>query len=1012
MNEKIRHFYSFGPFRLDARECLLILDGKPVPLAPKAFEALFMLVENAGHLVDKDDLMRRLWPGTFVEEANVAKHVSLLRKILSEATNGREYIETIPKRGYRFAVEVREIADAEDGSQPQAIPGANLTGKRVSHYRVLEVLGGGGMGVVYKAEDLKLGRRVALKFLPEELGSDAKVLERFEREARAASALDHPNICAIHEFGEHEGRPFIAMSLLDGQTLRDRIAVGAAPFTSDELLNFAIQIANGLAAAHEKGIVHRDIKPANIFITNRDEAKILDFGLAKLTRAGDLVNLQYQEARSQETTTAPANDLSLSLTGVAMGTLPYMSPEQVRGEKLDARTDLFSFGLVIYEMATGKQAFSGDTAAALHEAILNHTPVPARELIPDVPLRLEEIINKALEKDRSLRYQHASEMRADLQRLKQNSESGHSAAASKGAVTVAKRWDRVAALVAAILIAAGAIGYGVHRRISWGARPTLESIQITKLTDSGKAEDVAISPDGRYVAYLFRDGKDTSLRLRQVGARGEAQVLVHEALLFPGLAFSPDGNHLYFLRTTPKNPLSRVLYEIPSLGGPQSKVTLNIDSAISFSPDGKQFVYESGRPRLDSVEIRAANADGSGDRLLVNLQGAWAGDMPGAAWSPDGRSIAVPVWMHHKQPGNVLDVISTANGGVRELYSGNQTIGRPRWLPDGNMLVVPINDHNERTQLWTMSYPAGETRRLTNDLADYDLGIDTTRDGSMLATVQWTTISNLWVSSPLDASSGKQLTSGEQQVGDVFPLDDGRVGLVNRSDNGLWIMNADGTHPWLAADAHGASWFNSCGRFILFESDRSGTSELMRIDEDGANARGLATGTMWGQTCSRDGRFVYYAEALQPRWKIRRVPIDGGTPEDIVENPGEAIPGRVAISPDGQLLAFPYTVASSEPVAKIAVIPIAGGPLVKRFDVAGDINGPRWSPDGRGLQYQLDKNGPTNLWEQPLAGGPPRQITKFTSGRIFDFNWTADGKHLLLSRGEVTSDVVLLSNLR
>jgi eukaryotic-like serine/threonine-protein kinase len=485
MNVKTGHFYTFGPFRLDPRECLLVLDGKPVPLAPKAFEVLLVLVENAGHLVDRDDLMKRLWPGTFVEEANVAKHVSLLRRILSEATNGREYIETVPKRGYRFVVEVNQVPLPEAGSQPQAFPGANLTGKRVSHYRVLEVLGGGGMGVVYKAEDLKLGRFVALKFLPEEIASDAKVLERFEREARAASALDHPNICAIHEFGEYDGRPFIAMSLLQGQNLRERIAAKSAPFMTDELLNLAIQIGEGLAAAHEKGIIHRDIKPANIFITNRSEAKILDFGLAKMAYADDREALLSHESRSQDATTAVAIDLGLSLTGVTMGTVPYMSPEQVRGEKLDARTDLFSFGLVIYEMATGRQTFSGDTVTAVHQTILNRTPVPVRELNPALPPKIEEIITKALEKDRNLRYQHAADMRTDLQRLKRDSESGRSSAASSRAmvvpepppVPVGKVWK----ITLPVLLVALLVGGGLYSR--WHQNKRLTDKDTIVLTD-------------------------------------------------------------------------------------------------------------------------------------------------------------------------------------------------------------------------------------------------------------------------------------------------------------------------------------------------------------------------------------------------------------------------------------------------------------------------------------------------------------------------------------------------
>src|SRR6516165_2568842 len=319
MTLQTKHFYAFGPFRLDSEKRVLVRDGTPVPLAPKAAEALLVLVQSAGHLVDKDELMKRVWPDAFVEEGNLNKNIFFLRKVLGEWDGGREYIETVPKRGYRFVAPVREVTHAEGTPRPQASAGSNLLGSKVSHYRVLDILGGGGMGVVYKAEDLKLGRRVALKFLPEELVKDAKALERFEREARAASALDHPNICAIHEFGEHEGQPFMVMPLLEGHNLRDRIAARSAPFATEELLNLAVQIADGLEAAHEKGIIHRDIKSANIFVTNRGEAEILDFGLAKRTSAGNPETHRYQE-----TSPTAGRDLTLPRTGMALGSAAYM----------------------------------------------------------------------------------------------------------------------------------------------------------------------------------------------------------------------------------------------------------------------------------------------------------------------------------------------------------------------------------------------------------------------------------------------------------------------------------------------------------------------------------------------------------------------------------------------------------------------------------------------------------------------------------------------------------------
>src|SRR5213078_5111572 len=390
-----------------------------------------------------------------------------------------------------------------------------MIGQTFSHYRILEKLGGGGMGVVYTAEDLKLGRRVALKFLPEELHQNPQALERFRREARAASALNHPNICTIHEIEEHEGRFFLVMELLEGETLRQRVKGRALP--TDALLDIGVQIAEALDTAHRKGIIHRDIKPANIFITARDQAKLMDFGLAKRAPDGNAAGATGKSLDGVTTEEA------LTSPGVAMGTVAYMSPEQARGEELDARTDLFSFGAVLYEMATGRQAFAGATTAVIHDAILNRAPTPPLRLNPDLPTELEHIINKALEKDCDLRYQHASDIRADLKRLRRDTDSGRSARVEEGpalpppetslerperpqaaapSLTQTKRRATLAAVVLGV-VAMAILAYWLTRPLP---RPRVTgSVQITNdghakfpptLTDGSRLYFVAADADG------------------------------------------------------------------------------------------------------------------------------------------------------------------------------------------------------------------------------------------------------------------------------------------------------------------------------------------------------------------------------------------------------------------------------------------------------------------------------------------------------------------------------------
>jgi serine/threonine protein kinase len=900
-----------------------------------------------------------------------------------------------------------------------------LIGETVGRYRITDVLGHGGMGDVYLAHDPSLDRKVAIKLLPTTITDNRLRVLRFQQEARAASAISHPNVAHIYEIGEANGRNYIAMEYVKGATLRELL--NTAELDETKILEIARQVCTALAAAHRAGVIHRDIKPENIVVTDDGHLKVLDFGLAKLIEG---VRDESEFPSTSSLQTQPE---------LLMGTWQYMSPEQIRRQPVDCRTDLWSLGVVLFELLLHRRPFSGATTSEVIVSILEHEPdVATGELLS---AEMTSVLLKSLSKDPGARYQSAAELLHDLQQLgstrsaqsrtsrgKENLHSRKSVTNDAARpITIGERIDTVpdrsnkvpvrngrfrklSLIVPLSLIVAAAFYYAFKSRPNTTLLNRDINLRFERLHLSGDITEIVISPDGKYVAYSVVEAGKYSVHVRELATSSDLPVTSASDLRYSGLSFSPDGTFVYYLENHAE---TGTLYRVSKLGGAQRLILENVNTAVTFSPDGSQLAFVRSNDAVDPADLVIASADGGGPSVFVRRTLSdlrfFKSDMrgPGPAWSPNGKSIAcVTHGLGPKLNEVSFEVIDLESRTARTVNAGPwHSISQLAWLADGSGWIVAANDTSDGSgQLYLVGDRPTGTRQITNDPNNYTL-VSGSRDSSVFVTRNVERSTSIWHLLLSDSEPATISVEQKKGLAEVERGTEGRLiySVFDGKHINLWLQDASGTRQ-LTFDADNSKpTMSPDGRYIVFCSTRAGAMNIWRMNSDGTQPLQLTKGTYEDlPSVSADSRWIIYRTGRD----IRKISINGGPPLKLFSREVQG----PSLSPDGGRLAFFVNDHPDSQVWHIEIYDLNSDSIVKRFAVPDSTspfnngmvltpdNRLRWTPDGKGLAYVSSSGGASNIWIQPLNGGQLRKLTDFKEAEITSFAWSDDGGGIVLVR--------------